>query len=184
MSKKIDMIGKKYSRLTVVDNGLGLKCVCRCECGVVKEIDRYSVRSGHTTSCGCYHKEKVTKHGLSHSVSEKSFYNTGKKLGFESKQDFHCFLSSSDKKYLSPKAGAITLTREQQQRYNSGKKESTSKYKGVYWNKEKKKWEARLYSNGKTYRLGRFPTEEEAAKSYDKKAKELFGSMTYQNLSK
>ena len=50
---------------------------------------------------------------------------------------------------------------------------TTSKYKGVSWDKEFKKWRVSLRHNGKVYNLGRFKDEKEAGKAYDKKFDEL-----------
>lgn len=50
---------------------------------------------------------------------------------------------------------------------------STSKYKGVYWNKYHKKWEAQIVFNYKKIFLGYFTEEKEAAKAYNQKAIEL-----------
>jgi len=58
----------------------------------------------------------------------------------------------------------------------------TSKYKGVHWHKKNKKWAAQITSNKKTYRLGYFHNETEAAKAYDKKAVELHGEFACLNL--
>lgn len=60
---------------------------------------------------------------------------------------------------------------------NKGKKKGkhSSKYVGVSWAKEMKKWYASLKHSGKSYNLGYFSEETEAAKAYDKKAKELYG---------
>jgi len=57
----------------------------------------------------------------------------------------------------------------------------SSKYKGVCWHKNQKKWLARVYSKGVTYHLGSFNSEIAAAKAYDKKAKELFGEFAHLN---
>jgi hypothetical protein len=53
-------------------------------------------------------------------------------------------------------------------------KNRTSNYKGVYWNKQKNKWQAQIMKNYKQYYLGSFDDPIEAAKVYDKKAIELF----------
>jgi len=52
---------------------------------------------------------------------------------------------------------------------NSG----TSKYKGVSWFANGKKWVATIRSNNKRHHIGYFDNEITAAKAYDEKAKEL-----------
>jgi hypothetical protein len=49
----------------------------------------------------------------------------------------------------------------------------TSIYKGVHKRKKSKKWTASIRSNNQRYHIGTFHDELEAAKAYDKKAKEL-----------
>lgn len=38
-----------------------------CQCGVKKEVDAYSIKSGVSQSCGCLRKELATTHGMSRS---------------------------------------------------------------------------------------------------------------------
>jgi hypothetical protein len=45
--------------------------------------------------------------------------------------------------------------------------DSTSKFKGVSWNKNENKWTSNCCYEKKTFPLGYFETEEEAAKAYD-----------------
>jgi len=61
------------------------------------------------------------------------------------------------------------------------RKGATSKYKGVDWKKDKKKWCARIYFNGKLIFLGYFKDEKQAAKAYDKAAKKYYGQFAYLN---
>ena len=49
---------------------------------------------------------------------------------------------------------------------NLQKKDKTSKYKGVYWNKERDKWQAYI-TVGKVRSLGRFDKEDDAAMAYN-----------------
>lgn len=53
--------------------------------------------------------------------------------------------------------------------------DNTSGYKGVTWNKQRKKWVAQIYYNNKQLSLGGFLCKIEAAKVYDKNASEYFG---------
>jgi hypothetical protein len=57
----------------------------------------------------------------------------------------------------------------------------TSRFKGVSWDKFRKKWRASIGHNYKALLVGRFDTEIEAARAYDQKAKELFGDFVRLN---
>jgi hypothetical protein len=52
---------------------------------------------------------------------------------------------------------------------------NTSGFKGVYWNKKNKVWEAQIKFNQRSIYIGRFDTAKKAALAYDEKASELFG---------
>ncbi len=58
---------------------------------------------------------------------------------------------------------------------------NTSGYKGVHWNKEKKRWMSFIHVDGKFKHLGYFDTPEEAAHAYDDKARELHGKFSKLN---
>uniref|UniRef100_A0A061REF3 Pathogenesis-related genes transcriptional activator n=1 Tax=Tetraselmis sp. GSL018 TaxID=582737 RepID=A0A061REF3_9CHLO len=47
---------------------------------------------------------------------------------------------------------------------------SSSKYKGVHWDKTKSKWVGYIHMKGKKHHLGYFPSEEEAARAYDRES--------------
>ena len=57
----------------------------------------------------------------------------------------------------------------------------SSKYKGVAWKKEKKKWRVQMHFNGKLIFLGYFKDEIQAAKEYDKAAKKYYGEFAFLN---
>jgi hypothetical protein len=57
----------------------------------------------------------------------------------------------------------------------------TSRYKGVYYDKVRKKWTPEIKCKGKKYYLGRYDSEAEAALAYNKKAIELLGQFAYLN---
>jgi hypothetical protein len=61
-------------------------------------------------------------------------------------------------------------------------KPTSSKYTGVSWSKDKKRWRAQLTHKGQRFRLGEFKSEKEAALAYNKKALELWGDKARLNI--
>lgn len=75
MSKRIDLYGKRFGRLTVIERGKnsnnGHACwICQCDCGKEVIVNSSDLRSGKQISCGCYNRERFIKeqrqikHGL------------------------------------------------------------------------------------------------------------------------
>lgn len=99
-----DLTGKRFGRLTVI----GLSMVntvkskkrnrryyvwsCKCDCGNTCEIRAESLKSGHTTSCGCY-KDEARKLGnhRTHGLSKTRLYRlyTGIKTRCYNESDKH-----------------------------------------------------------------------------------------------
>lgn len=73
-------------------------------------------------------------------------------------------------------------TKQQNSMNTRPHKDSSSKYKGVFWNTGKKKWEARIMYKGKTIRIGRFKDEKQAAQEYNETARKLGGEFAYLNV--
>ncbi len=78
------MVGKVFNRLTVISYAssakYGRKWLCQCSCGNTAEILTVNLNRG-TESCGCIHKETVskirTKHGHNKSnIKVTPTYNT------------------------------------------------------------------------------------------------------------
>lgn len=83
---------------------------------------------------------------------------------------------------LDNRKSNLRIATTQQNGMNRTKiKKFTSKYKGVGWNKRNKKWRAIIYLNNKCIYIGAYKTELEAAKAYNKKAKELYGEFAKLN---
>lgn len=77
MPKFIDRAGQRYGRLIAIKRVGTTKSKkplweCVCDCGNVTNVNSTSLTTGNTTSCGCYLKERITKHG----GWNKSSYNT------------------------------------------------------------------------------------------------------------
>ena len=77
MPRFIDRVGNRFGRLVITSRAgtTASKKVlweCLCDCGNVTRVDICSLVTANTLSCGCYLKEKITKHG----GWQKSSYNT------------------------------------------------------------------------------------------------------------
>lgn len=60
MPKRIDLVGQKFSRLTVISfahGGNNAVWNCMCECGASKAVSSNLLKTGATKSCGCLSKE-------------------------------------------------------------------------------------------------------------------------------
>lgn len=79
------------------------------------------------------------------------------------------------------KSNLRICTRAENQRNRNKQKNNTSGFKRVYRRKDCKKWRANIGFNGQQIHLGDFNSAIEAAKIYDKKAKELFGEFAKTN---
>jgi hypothetical protein len=58
---------------------------------------------------------------------------------------------------------------------------TSSKYKGVYWEKRKNKWQSQITFNNRTKSLGRYNSEKDAALAYNKAALKQFGEFAKLN---
>lgn len=86
MGRKLDLIGKKYSRLTVLKEELkrasngGYRYLCLCECGRETVVRSDSLINGHVKSCGCFNLQHIsiraTKHGQNKNNNVTSEYNS------------------------------------------------------------------------------------------------------------
>lgn len=80
MSKKIEMLGKRFGRLVVVEEAPERKdnqrCwICLCDCGnTTQPIEGCSLRFARTQSCGCLRSESVSKSKTKHSKHKTRLY--------------------------------------------------------------------------------------------------------------
>lgn len=65
MPKVLNLIGKKFGKLTVIERD-GSQCghskwKCQCDCGNIISVIGSNLKSGSVFSCGCYKKERQAK---------------------------------------------------------------------------------------------------------------------------
>lgn len=129
MSKKIDITGKRFGKLTAVKFSYTEKNKYywdfKCDCGGETTLRTDYVKSGRVKSCGCLNKEQLE----SHRNKEKLLKATKRDCYKNTKI---CILES--KLRCTNKSG----------------------HKGIYWDKDTKKWRAALTIQGKRYQLGRY----------------------------
>lgn len=100
MGACINITGQRFGRLTVLQkaksrNGRSA-WLCRCDCGVEKDILTQSLRSGLTKSCGCYSLEVSASlgrasatHGLTKSPEYSVFSGIKRRCNNENDKSYH-----------------------------------------------------------------------------------------------
>ena len=66
-------------------------------------------------------------------------------------------------------------TRTQQGQNSANRKNNTSGYRGVFWDKKSRKWRVNIRINNSRYHLGDFDQIEDAGAIYEAAAREAFG---------
>ena len=63
--KRLNLVGEKYGRLFVIEKADSLnghsRWLCKCDCGNQCIVHTSSLRTGNTTSCGCYKRENAKR---------------------------------------------------------------------------------------------------------------------------
>lgn len=73
-------------------------------------------------------------------------------------------------------------TRGNKYRWQMAKVNSSSRYKGVSWAKDKNKWTASIVIDGKTKYLGRYKNEDDAARAYNQAVIDYWNGDGYLNV--
>lgn len=67
--------GEKFNRLTVLSEAPKRpgnphrRVMAQCECGVIRDYEMSTIRTGHAKSCGCYQREQNEPHGHAKAMS-------------------------------------------------------------------------------------------------------------------
>jgi len=126
MGVAIDETGNRYGKLTVLGRS-GKKTrdpiwVCECNCGNFSRPSIYSLRSGHTKSCGCNRAEAAAiAEGLAaFNLVFRNYKNGAKNRGlvFEINKEEFRKISSMDCFYCGSKPATVKETNNGSYTYN------------------------------------------------------------------
>lgn len=195
MGKYIDRTGMKYGRLLVLSDAGVNSCKkrlwrCLCDCGKETVVTAGALVTENTRSCGCYHREQITRHG----GHKRSSYHTWRAM-------LRRCQNPKDKDYPRYGAKGITVCEEWQsyqqfvadmgepaqgqtldridnrlgyfkancrwasghlQAVNSKRALSATGHRGVVYLPAYKKWLANITANGKRYYSSVYASLEEA----------------------
>jgi hypothetical protein len=75
---RLELTGRDFGRWSVLSfhgkNAIGeLLWNCRCECGTERVVKAGSLMNGRSRSCGCFHKSRVSTHGMTGTPTFKSW---------------------------------------------------------------------------------------------------------------
>ena len=96
MTRRINMVGQKYGKLTVVrESGKdhrGYRYECKCDCGgVALNVAGTDLRCGRKTSCGCRFGERRKTHGMSGTRQYYIWSNMKRRCDEPSNKEYHCY---------------------------------------------------------------------------------------------
>lgn len=85
MPKRLNLIGQKFGRLTVISlhsiqDRHRVRWLCQCECGNKSIVITDNLRKGHTQSCGCLQIERIIKANTTHGLAKTKFYHIWKNM--------------------------------------------------------------------------------------------------------
>jgi len=187
----------------------GTRWMCLCECGNTVSVLQSGLKRG-TTSCGCVWREIISIHNMTGTDEHKAwlymkvrcrkdcsksdiyfykgvrlderwekFENFFKDMGIKPNKKSYLDRIDSDKNYSKANCRWVT---PQQSSWNTGKRRNCSSiYKGVSFNKRVGKYTSIIMKDGKSNHLGYFDKEDDAGRAYNKMALKLFGEYAWLN---
>ena len=146
-------------------------------CGRVMNITTFKVLKPGMNGCG-YLCVSLYKDGK---ASTKTIHRIVAKAFILNLTNLPC-VDHKDRNSLNNHISNLRWCSKRQNNQNRSKrKNTTSVYKGICFDKSKKKWCAQIKHNAQLIHLGCFSDETDAGRAYDRKAKELFREFAHLN---
>ena len=203
--KKIDLIGQRFGRLTVMapaesaKNGQA-RWLCRCDCGNECTVLAQNLRRGHTSSCGCSKKHDLTGQKIGRltviarsdkraqresrtvplwecrcDCGEITYKATDTLTNPDTSMCAKCAELNSAQKAIQA-AGFVGGTQLSRIRTMNAPSTNSSGVRGVAWDPKAGKWRARLRFKGKHMNFGSYKRFEDAVAARKKAEAEYFGA--------
>jgi hypothetical protein len=86
MAEFIDITGSRFGRLVVLQREKprkgyhGAMWLCKCDCGKTTIVNGQNLKSGNTTSCGCYGAERRASSARTHGKTRTRLYRIWKAM--------------------------------------------------------------------------------------------------------
>jgi len=92
---KYDLIGKRFGKLTVVENTTSKKqqrmWKCVCDCGVYKITSTKLLNSGQCITCGCSKYTRARKHGMAGTKPYYVWFAMKKRITDKNSKDYYLY---------------------------------------------------------------------------------------------
>ena len=83
---KVDLTNQRFGKLIPQYYIKGGKWHCLCDCGKEVDVDTRNLNSGHTTSCGCFKKEKAKQNVCDMTGFENEYLKVLERAGSDNQQ--------------------------------------------------------------------------------------------------
>jgi len=86
MTQPVNVLGQRFGRYLVIaksdkrTKAMKQMVLCKCDCGTEREVVVGNLRSGLTTSCGCWKNEKTGNRRRKHGFSKTTMYYRYKQM--------------------------------------------------------------------------------------------------------
>jgi len=135
MGKFIDLSGKKFNRLTVINrvdtpkhvkNTKHIYWLCKCDCGKKVMVSGSNLKSNQVLSCGCYQKEKASL-----SYGESNLNRLFRSYKYHAKERNLCFELSKEEFFELTKENCFYCGRFPSQKIKSERANGDYVYNGI-----------------------------------------------------